>query len=299
MSIRIKETSLVCICLLASIGYGVETYLSFENDVLLKRDDDYTHGTEFTAVDEAGHHLMVSQTMYAPGDLRRKDHIEGDRPYCGMLLGGLGYEFFHDPMSPWTNYGELDFGMIGPASGCKETQTLIHKWLGCKKPRGWGNQLHNEFVVNGQWWTKYNWHLTEWMAIVPRVGVAAGTIQDMCEAGCDLKIGWNMRPTPGSDIIFSSSRGQEHWLKKLTAYAYVGVDERYYLYNHVLEGSLFGNRDKGLDVDIEPWVAEMRCGAVVKYGSFFATYYMIFREHEFKGQKRSPNYGGIGIGWMW
>ena len=35
--------------------------------------------------------------MYAPSDLRKKDHIKGDRPYCGMIYGGVGYEFFKDP----------------------------------------------------------------------------------------------------------------------------------------------------------------------------------------------------------
>lgn len=77
--------------------------------------------------------------MYAPSDLRRKDHIKGDRPYCGMIYGGVGYEFFKDPWSAWTHYGELDFGMIGPAAGCKQTQKFIHKILHCRDPQGWDN----------------------------------------------------------------------------------------------------------------------------------------------------------------
>ena len=59
--------------------------------------------------------------MYAPSDLSREDHIKGDRPYAGILYGGAGYEFFKDKTSPWTHYAELDFGMIGPAAGCKHT----------------------------------------------------------------------------------------------------------------------------------------------------------------------------------
>lgn len=289
---------------LVVIGYtltasGIEAYLTMENDTFSTRhDDDYTHGTKLEVVD--GHrHYMLQQTMYAPSDLDRKDHIVGDRPYCGMLIVGIGYEFLNDPDTPWTHYGEFDFGMIGPAAGCKETQTLIHKWLGCREPKGWDNQLHNEFVVNGQWWTKYNWHIADWIAVVPRAGVAAGTIQDFAEVGCDLKIGWNIRPTPANDLILSSARDGEGWAKKVTAYVYVGVDERYYLYNHVLEGSMFGHRDDGLDVKKEPFVGEFRFGAVVKVDRFFATYYSVIRQDEFKHQKNSPNYGGIGIGWGW
>jgi len=238
--------------------------------------------------------------MYAPDDLRLKEHIPGDRPYAGMLIGGFGYEFFRDKDSPWTNYGEIDFGMIGPAAGCKETQMAIHKLLNCRKPQGWDNQLHNEFVVNGQWWTKYNWYVCEWMAFVPKGGMAAGTIQDFGELGADLKIGYNIKPTPNNEIMFSapSARGLG-WEKKLSVYAYCGASERYYLYNHILEGTMFGHRDDALKADIERFVTEMRCGIVVRYDRFYATYYAVFRTHEYKHQNHSPDYAGIGIGWTW
>lgn len=36
------------------------------------------------------------------------------------------------------------------------------------------------------------------MAIVPRAGVFAGTVQDAAEVGCDLKIGWNMKNDVGN-----------------------------------------------------------------------------------------------------
>ena len=61
--------------------------------------------------------------MYTPDDITRYDHIVGDRPYCGMLIGGIGKELFKDPevWSPWSHYLEVNFGMIGPSAHCKET----------------------------------------------------------------------------------------------------------------------------------------------------------------------------------
>ena len=165
---------------------------------------------------------------------------------------------------------------------------------------GWDDQLNNEFVVNGQWWTKYNWFLNDWIALVPKGGVGVGTIQDFGEIGIDLKIGWNMRKTPNNEIMFSAPapRGTSNgWLNKLSAWVYCGASERYYIYNHLLEGTLFGHRDDGLTVDPERFVTELRAGAVVKYGRFFATYYAVFRTDEYKNQKKSPDYGGIGLGW--
>lgn len=289
----------VAVTLMSFSAQGYDTYLTMENDAMLQEDNDYTHGTRLEVVGDGGWHFMVSQTMYAPSDLRREDHIAGDRPYCGMLLTGAGYEFFQDPASPWTHYGELDFGVIGPSAWCKETQTLIHKWLDCKEPKGWDNQLHDEFVANAQWWTKYNWQVADWLAVVPKAGLAAGTIQDTAEAGFDVKIGWNIRPTANNEIMFSAPVRRGGLAERLSAWVYAGVSERFVLYNHVLEGSLFGNRDDGLDVDIERWVTEFRAGAVVKFGGFFATYYVVVRTDEFKHQPNAPNYGGIGIGWTW
>lgn len=282
------------------VSFCTELRMTMENDVFIQQDDDYTHGTEFEFITDDGWHYVLSQTMYAPGDLRETSHIKGDRPYCGMLLGGVGYEFSRDVKSNWSHYGELDFGMIGPSARCKETQTFVHKLLDCKKPMGWDNQLSDEFVVNGQWWTKYSFGLCDWVELVPRAGALVGTAQDAVEVGCDLRVGWNLRPSVGNDIMFSSPRGGVMgWLSRATAYAYVGVGERFWLYNHVLEGSLFGSRDGDLGVDIERFVGEARCGFVLKVGGLFATVYGVFREREFKGQSRSPSYGGFGIGFEW
>ena len=290
---------------IAITGHALETYLTMENDTfIVKNDADYSHGTGLEVVDDLFHYKL-GQNMYTPNDLRLKHHVKGDRPYAGMLYGGVGYEFFKDPQSYWSHYGELDFGVIGPGAMCKDTQTAIHKILGCRKPQGWDDQLHNEFVVNAQWWTKYNWYLCDYVALVPRTGILAGTVQDATEVGCDLKIGWNMKSRKsvgdkesGNSIMFSAGKPSA-WYEKLSCWVYAGIDERYYLYNHLLEGSFFTNKDKDLSVNIEHFVPEFRFGVVVRYDNFYFSYYGIRRGDEYKHQKNAPDYGGICIGWVW
>lgn len=300
-----KVLTIAVVFATAIFAFSSQFNVSIENDTLKvpSSDDDYTHGTGFEYVNDSFMHFKLGQNMYAPSDLRRKDHIVGDRPYAGIIYGGVGYEFFRDYVPEWTHYGELDFGMIGPAAFCGHTQKFIHKILGCKDPKGWHNQLHNEFVVNGQWWEKYNWYLCDYVALVPRLGALAGTVQDAVEVGCDLKIGWNLKNDVGNNLMFSApaSRSAKSWLDDLQAYVYVGADERYYLYNHFLEGSFIRSkdRDQHLDVDIEPFVGEIQCGACLQFKSFVVRYYVVFRQDEFKGQKSSPNYGGLSFGWCW
>ena len=135
------------------VCHGLESYFTLENDSMAPlgpSDDDFTNGARLELIDDARWHYMLSQTMYAPHDLSAKHHIPGDRPYAGMLIGGVGYELFQNPQSPWTHYAELDFGMIGPAAMCKDTQAMVHKLLDCKKHEGWDDERHGETVVHGQ-----------------------------------------------------------------------------------------------------------------------------------------------------
>ena len=122
-----------------------------------------------------------------------------------------------------------------------------------------------------------------------------GTIQDFGELGLDLKVGYNIQPTPASPIIFSA--GKEAESHKLSYYAFVGISERYYLYNHILGGSFFSQKDKDLSVDIEPFVSEFRFGAAVQYSRFYISYIGVIRTHEFKHQQHAPAFGSICIGW--
>lgn len=305
MKDKILFLAFFALCMFSSIASQFN--LELENDCFLpkreffgKGDHDYTHGTCLEYIDDSFNHYKFGQNMYAPSDLTRRDHIKNDRPYAGIIYGGAGHEFFKDKNPFWTHYGEIDFGMIGPAAFCGHTQKFIHKVLGCKDPKGWHNQLHNEFVVNGQWWEKYNYYICDYVALVPRAGVLAGTIQDAVEVGCDLKFGWNLQNDVGNNLMFSAPKdGAKSFFDKLVAYAYIGADERYYLYNHFLEGSFIRNKDKDLAVSIEPFVGEVQCGACLKYGRFYAKYYIVFRQDEFKHQKHSPNYAGLSFGWSW
>lgn len=293
-----RITTLITV-FVSAVAFGTDVFLQMENDALIQEDNDYSHGTMLEIIDDYKIHYKLQQNMYTPSDLKATEHIPGDRPYSGLLLGGVGYEFQNDMESPWTHYAELNFGMIGPASMCKETQSMIHKLLDCRKPKGWdNNQIHNEFVVNAEWWTRYNYYLCDYVALVPKAGVAVGTIEDFAELGGDIKVGYHLRHEYGNNIMFSQSANKQgSWLDKLSCYVFAGASEKYVLYNHMLEGSMFNHKDDDINVSIEPFVWEFRCGAVIQYDRFYAGYCAVFRGDEFKHQPNAPDYGMIRLGW--
>ena len=293
--------------LVCSFVHADSIALRLENDCLLQtgRDEDYTHGTglEYWYKDEW--RFTLQQNMYTPNDIKRHDHIVGDRPYAGWLGVGIGKELFKDSKSPWTHFAEIHFGMIGPSAKAGKTQKFIHKILDCRTPNGWDNQLADEFCINAEWWTKYNWYICDYVALIPRAGVLAGTIEDGAEVGCDLKIGWNIKHQKdiGNNMMFSSSgpdssKRSSFW-DKVVIYGFVGGDCRYYLYNHFLEGSMFNKNDSSLEVDIEPFVGELQFGAYLEVYGVFIKWYGTTRTYEYKNQKQHPDYGGLYIGYRW
>jgi lipid A 3-O-deacylase len=248
---------------------------------------------------------MLQQNMYTPSDICTTYHVPGSRPYAGWLGAEIGKQLFADADSPWSHYAAVNFGMVGPSSQAGNTQIKIHEWLDCRKPMGWDTQLSDEFCVNAQWWTKYNWYICDYVALIPRGGVLAGTLQDAAEIGADLKVGWNIRKHKdrgGANQMFSAVMpGQSNttFWDKLVVYAFFGGDCRYYLYNHFLEGSLFNSKDKDVTVDIEPFVGEMCFGAYLEVYGVFVRYYATIRTHEYKTQTEAPDFGGLHFGYRW
>lgn len=287
--------------------------LMLENDCLFSRrmfgggndDNDYTHGTALEYWHKDEWRFVLQQNMYTPSDICTPYHVPGSRPYAGWLGAEVGKQLFTGADSPWSHYAALNFGMVGPSAKAGEVQTQIHKWLKCRTPEGWDTQLSDEFCVNGQWWTKYNWYICDYVALIPRGGVLVGTLQDAAEVGGDLKIGWNIRKNKEigtNNMMFSATSeengGSSFW-DKLVVYAFFGGDCRYYLYNHFLEGSLFNDKDKDVTVDIEPFVGEMTFGAYLEVYGVFVKWYGTIRTREYKTQEDAPDYGGLNFGYRW
>lgn len=149
------------------------------------------------------------------------------------------------------------------------------------------------------WWTKYNWFITDWLALVPRAGVLVGTLQDAAELGCDLKLGYNLKKDVGNNMMFSATRDKGSFWDNTSFYVFVGPAGRYYLYNHILEGSLFNDRDDDLKVDILPFVGELQFGVGIEVYNFFLRYYATVRTNEFRNQPSRADYGGLVLGFSW
>ncbi|MBD0276217.1 MAG: lipid A deacylase LpxR family protein, partial [Acetobacteraceae bacterium] len=85
------------------------------------------------------------QNFFTPVDKRRENPDPRDRPYAGILYGTIGLD-----RRTWDTLDrfELQLGVVGPASGARDTQSFVHRILDEPVPQGWGRQLRNEPVFN-------------------------------------------------------------------------------------------------------------------------------------------------------
>ena len=157
-----------------SINLKAEVFSVFlENDVVDGKDKHYTNGTSFmylsnndtnkfndddnflkliskiptfnkeTKYQSLG--LNYSQFAFTPSDLEKKEKIVGDLPYAGVIaidfiLYQWEEDFFHEYM--------LTLGAVGPSTKTSSFQKAYHNVTGNKDPKGWDNQLEDDFLYN-------------------------------------------------------------------------------------------------------------------------------------------------------
>jgi len=241
--------------------------------------------------DRASYRLI--HQIYTPNNIERHSLIEDDRPYAGLVYGGLS--LYEDvPMGPWTQATDLhlDIGVVGPSSLADSIQREVHRVTDSDRPRGWKNQLGDEALVNvtvrRQWWNDIPLAGKQF-SHGPSVGAALGNLYTYTSAGYSARWGDDaegiptLTPNPGSRHLMSGHRGWQ-W------YLFANVEGYYMAQNLTLDGNTF--RDSH-SVDREEWVAEASAGLAMAWEDWQVTYAAVQRTREFDGQDEQDKFGSI------
>ena len=145
-------------------AYSQSLSLYLENDVIDKEDKHYTNGTSivyvsnsyensfinkiptpFSQTKNANFGLAFSRLTFTPSTIKQKNKIIGDLPYAGIVnLDFFIYKwnesFFHKYM--------LTLGMVGKSTKSEQFQKAFHNITGNTQPKGWDNQLKDDFLYN-------------------------------------------------------------------------------------------------------------------------------------------------------
>lgn len=133
----------------AQTGWSVS--LELDNDFFVgfspteSTDYEYTHGTRITAIRRTPGPLCpgtsaawsIHHRLFTPR-VERRNPLVGQRRHAAWLRGGLTCSFVTPRQEDRVSY---HFGLVGPAAGGKELQSMLHRLLGFRDPNGWENQI--------------------------------------------------------------------------------------------------------------------------------------------------------------
>lgn len=238
--------------------------------------------------------FSLGQNIYTPDDTEATQLLTNDRPYAGWLYLGVGIIWKNAEARHSLN---LNLGVVGSYSLAEEAQTTIHRLRGFESPKGWDNQLHNEFgavlTYEYTWrWPRHERRVGFDWEFLPHAGLAVGNVQIYANVGGELRVGLNLPDDFGTAGISPSSttstplegNQQSDRLRifDLGAYVFARADGRAVAHNIFLDGNTFGNSPS---VTKKPFVADLTLGASVNYRNTKLTYALTYRSAEFDGQK--------------
>ena len=312
---------------------GPVTSLWLENDLFVRTDQHYTHGTrishtgaEHDASEPAsglgriapwlpslGNHavawrpaLSLTQNIYTPEDTSRPDLIPEERPYAGWLclnasvlmrgasVGGV----------PMLDAWSAHVGVVGPASLAEQSQNSVHRIRALPLAQGWKHQLRNEPDVGLRYARALRFSAPvrgEWSAqFLPHVGLVGGTAQSFASVGGQWRVGLRLPNDFGwrsiDDVIPASGGRPTTGPIPWGIHGVLGVDARVFGHNVLIQGNHFHDSHA---VPLQRVVGEVKAGFAYTGRRIDVAYTHQVRTTEFKGQGDVDSFGSVSVAFKW
>ncbi|PAW83513.1 MAG: hypothetical protein B9S33_13715 [Pedosphaera sp. Tous-C6FEB] len=308
-----------------------------ENDMVVRTDRHYTHGTKFTlfggevalARTQPGFHFPVwlagltpdlgskpfaarigvnlGQNIYTPTDITVTTLQPQDRPYAGLLYTSLllqkrgTTEGGTQLLDNW----RMDLGVIGQPSQAEEAQNTVHRVRNLGTANGWAHQLKTEPALAFRFQRTWRWAEggtpDGWgWDFLPAAALSLGNIGTYAAFGGQVRAGWRLPGDFGVQIIDSTgapSMGRTR-----------GEDTRRGIFAFAggegramaYNAFLDGNLWRASHhVSKFPLVADTKFGVVYSGRRFDVSLAQIIRTKEFVGQREVDAYGALSLSVKW
>ncbi len=311
--------------------------LSAENDMVVRTDRHYTHGTKFTllgsevavAREQPGFNFPVwlaertpdwwatphaarigvslGQSIYTPTDISTSALQVNDRPYAGVLYASLllqkrGVTTGGKPvLDSW----RLDLGVIGPESQAEEAQNTVHRVRNLGTAQGWAHQLKTEPALALRFQRTWRWvqggSPDGWgWDFLPTAGASLGNIGTYAALGGQVRAGWRLPGDYGIKIIDSITMPSIG--RTTAAETKRGVYAFAGVEGHAVAYNAFldGNLwQASHHVDKFPLVGDAKFGLAYSGRRFDVTLTQVIRSKEFVGQRAIDAYGSLALSVKW
>lgn len=281
---------------------GTQYTLHEDNDIFKPTknyDNEFSQGLRITAdiPDRNGSTAyFFGNNFYTPDHKQLITYQPDDRPYSGYTYAGTDFKYT-DSDSQQTVFG-LTAGMVGPASGSKQFQNQIHRWLDQHTAKGWGNQIPNEIGIILKAERNYGTQfIPSEFDLVNTIGGNLGNVFTQAYGGSQLRFGYNLpNYFSGPEVVFPRLPRDNVDAPPLRLYLYTGPYLRGVIRNIFLDGDMFR---QSYSINKYPFVLEGRLGFAIEYGKYKAAYTYIIQTKEYHSEEVSPDFGEITLGAGW
>jgi hypothetical protein len=288
--------------------------ITFENDFFAGYDQHYTNGLQLAVLadlkafprtlrdlppfawsDDPQAVIAIGQRMYTPVDTDIDPPDPHDRPYAGWLY------VMTDVRT--RSVGTLDhltmtLGVVGPASGARETQDIAHRALDEPRSKGWEWQVRNKatFMAGferawpsvaagplfGQAWD-----------VSLRSGATVGSPLTYANAGAVLRFGRNLpQDLPVTHISLGPPRDGFRGASSFGWYVWTGLDAHAVAYNTFIEGTSYRI---GQGLQRVPFGHDIQAGAALAWPNLRLGFTWVQRSREFEGQVGPDRFGQLAV----
>lgn len=287
---------------------------TYENDFFAGYDQHYTNGMQLAfladiasaprALRENGPLawsadpqavFAIGQRIYTPANTDITPPNPTDRPYAGWLYVMTDVR---TRAAPTIDHLTLTLGVVGPASGARQTQDFVHTVLGEVESKGWDTQVRSSptFMAGFEraWpgiasggFAGQRWDLAT------RVGASVGTPLTYADAGAVLRYGRNLpADLPVTHISLGPPRDGFRGAPVFGWYVWTGADARAVAYNTFIDGDSFSG---GPHPKREPFGLDLQVGVAAAWPTARVGFTLVQRSREFEGQHGPDRYGQLTI----
>ncbi len=308
-----------------------------ENDMVVRTDRHYTHGTKLTllgsevavAHEQPGFNFPVwlaehtpdlgpppqaarlgaslGQNIYTPTDISTSALQVNDRPYAGVLYASLLLQKRGTTAggTPLLDNWRLDLGVIGPESQAEEAQNTVHSVRKLELAQGWAHQLKTEPALALRYQRTWRWVQPDkrdgWgWDFLPEAGASFGNIGTYAALGGQVRAGWRLPGDFGTQLIDSIAAPSMG--RTSGAAAHRGIFAFAGVEGRAVAYNAFldGNLwQHSHHVDKFPLVGDGKFGLVYSGKRFDLSLTQVIRTKEFVGQREIDAYGSLALSVKW
>ena len=284
--------------------------LEFENDFFFDTDQYYTAGEAFSYTHKnlkktPAQLLMrkkdidnisfsgfgIEHRMFTPYSTVFPDSISNDRPYSSYFLI-TNFSVLIKPMQYLKMSTEIGIGVLGPAAGGKQIQSVIHQLIDSARPVGWGNQLNNSFIIDYQFRIEKGF-FTPWIAnhLIPIGEVRLGTLQNKLAVGLMVKFGNSIKYLSNTNKVANKKN------KLIWDWVFEAKLQEV-LFDATLQGGLMNGDELDKTLNTQNVLSaqyHLRTGLNIYYYGYFVRFMVNYNSTDFTSGA-SHKYGSINIG---